>query len=100
MSRTGACNLVSYLPIEGVLKPDLGPKMYCAYPAPEYFAGFEGEEKGSTRLHMDVTCAINIMVYADETHKDSDKSSYPGAIWDIFEPRDTQTLNRYLRQKY
>ena len=74
--------------------------MYCAYPAPEYCDNFIGEEKGSTRLHLDVTCAINIMVYAAPVTADGEAPSPPGAIWDIFEPRDTQTLNKYLRQKY
>ncbi|KAI9771439.1 MAG: hypothetical protein M1840_002059 [Geoglossum simile] len=99
MSRGGFANLASHFPRE-VLQPDLGPKMYCAYPAPEYCAGFSGEEKGSTRLHLDVTCAINIMAYAAPATADGETPSPPGAIWDIFEPRDTQILNSYLRHKY
>ncbi|KAI9775768.1 MAG: hypothetical protein M1839_000896 [Geoglossum umbratile] len=99
MSRGGFANLASHFP-KDVLQPDLGPKMYCAYPAPEYCVDFSGEEKGSTRLHLDVTCAINIMVYAAPATVGRETPPPPGAIWDIFEPRDTQTLNGYLRRKY
>ncbi|KAH0537269.1 hypothetical protein FGG08_005931 [Glutinoglossum americanum] len=99
MSRGGFANLASHFPIE-LLQPDLGPKMYCAHPAPEFFDNYSGEEKGSTRLHLDVTCAINIMVYATPPDTDPERPSPPGAIWDIFEPRDTRILNEYLRQKY
>ncbi|KAH0565523.1 hypothetical protein GP486_001077 [Trichoglossum hirsutum] len=99
MSRGGFANLASHFPTE-VLQPDLGPKMYCAYPAPEFFDCFSGEEKGSTRLHLDVTCAINVMVYAVPVPEGRETASPPAAVWDIFEPRDTKTLNEYLRQKY
>jgi JmjC domain, hydroxylase len=51
-------------------------------------------------LHLDVTCAINIMAYAAPATADGEIPSPPGAIWDIFEPRDTQILNSYLRHKY
>jgi hypothetical protein len=40
------------------------------------------------------------MVYAAPATTDYKTSSPPAALWDIFEPRDTEILNKYLRQKY
>ncbi|KAK8870060.1 hypothetical protein IAR55_000630 [Kwoniella newhampshirensis] len=56
--REGVLNLYSHFP-PGPTKPDIGPKMYNAFAAVEAAGGF-----GSTRLHMDVADAINVMLYA------------------------------------
>lgn len=54
--KGGSFNLVSRLP-DFFMKPDLGPKLYCAY----------GQAKcpqvGTTNLHQDVTDAFNLLVY-------------------------------------
>ena len=69
----------------------LGPKMYNA------MASFESQgSKGSTRLHMDMADAINIMAYASPT-----PDGRPGcAAWDIFRAEDTPKLRKFLRKKF
>ncbi len=54
--RTGVYNLTSRLP-EFFVKPDLGPKMYNAYGSALY------PSTGSTNLHLDVSDAVNVMLY-------------------------------------
>lgn len=51
--RGGRLNLASRLP-DCFVKPDLGPKMYTAYGAPT---------GGTTNLHLDISDAVNVMVY-------------------------------------
>ena len=60
-------------------------------------ASFESlGSKGSTRLHMDMADAINIMTYASAT-----PDGRPGcAAWDIFREEDTPKLRRFLRKKF
>ena len=49
-------NLAGYLP-DYCLKPELGPKMYIAYGSALY------SNKGSTNLHIDMSDAVNYLVY-------------------------------------
>ncbi|KAI0644323.1 hypothetical protein C8Q79DRAFT_876239, partial [Trametes meyenii] len=64
------------------LKPDLGPKVYIATR--------DNDGAGSTRLHLDTTSAVNILVYeADEDQ--------PGALWHIFLAEDLEKIRGYLR---
>lgn len=49
-------NLASFLP-DHFLKPELGPKMYIAYGSALY------SDKGSTNLHIDMSDAVNCLVY-------------------------------------
>lgn len=60
-------------------------------------ASFESQgSKGSTRLHMDMADAINIMTYASLT-----PSGRPGcAAWDIFRAEDTSKLRKFLKKKF
>ena len=60
-------------------------------------ASFESQgSKGSTRLHMDMADAVNIMTYAS-----SAPDGRPGcAAWDIFKAEDTQKLRKFLRKKF
>lgn len=51
--RGGRLNLASRLP-ECFVRPDLGPKMYTAYGSPT---------AGTTNLHLDISDAVNVMVY-------------------------------------
>jgi len=64
--RSGSLNLVSCLP-DHFVRPDLGPKMYVAYGAALT------PDVGSTNLHLDMSDAVNIMMYvgtpADDTGK-------------------------------
>ena len=54
--RNGVYNLASRLP-EFFVKPDLGPKMYNAY------GTSLTPSIGSTNLHLDMSDAVNVMVY-------------------------------------
>lgn len=54
--RMGVYNLVSRLP-PFFVRPDLGPKLYCAYRS-----AFT-PKVGSTNLHLDVSDAVNLMLY-------------------------------------
>lgn len=51
--------------------------------------------KGTTRLHMDASDAVNIMMYASD-----DPDGKPGcAVWDLYRPEDTFKLKKFLRKK-
>ncbi|KIY45127.1 hypothetical protein FISHEDRAFT_49906 [Fistulina hepatica ATCC 64428] len=88
--RDGALNIASHFPL-GALGPDLGPKMYNA------FASHTGKgSMGSTRLHMDIADAMNIMTYAAPT-----PDGAPGsAAWDIFRADDSPVIRDYLKEKF
>lgn len=54
--RSGRLNLASRLP-ECFVRPDLGPKMYTAYGSAVH------PSAGTTNLHLDISDAVNVMVY-------------------------------------
>ncbi|KAI0691216.1 hypothetical protein C8T65DRAFT_711537 [Cerioporus squamosus] len=87
----GYLNLIahfpSFLPPYVTFKPDPGPKVYIASP------DLSGE--GTTRLHMDVTCAINVLVYVKPSLCGEDF-----ALWQIFAREDTDKLREYLHEHY
>lgn len=56
--RDGRLNLASRLP-NYFVRPDLGPKMYNAYG----LISTEDRKVGTTNLHLDVSDAVNVMVY-------------------------------------
>ncbi|XP_041930091.1 lysine-specific demethylase 3B isoform X1 [Alosa sapidissima] len=56
--RDGRLNLASRLP-NFFVRPDLGPKMYNAYG----LISSEDRKVGTTNLHLDVSDAVNVMVY-------------------------------------
>lgn len=60
-------------------------------------ASFESAgSKGSTRLHMDMADAVNIMTYASPT-----PDGKPGsAAWDLFRACDADRLRVFLRRKF
>lgn len=88
--RDGAYNIASHFPTNTIV-PDLGPKMYNAY------ASFDGPgSKGSTRLHMDMADAVNIMLHAEKT-----PDGAPGcAAWDIFRAEDSVHLRNFFRKNF
>ncbi|KAK6346945.1 hypothetical protein TWF696_007041 [Orbilia brochopaga] len=99
----GIYNLASRFP-DGYNKPDLGPKMYNAFPAT---VQMDGKPGGTTNLHRDITDAINFMMYAtsaaddaeiDDDAEDGDRS--PGAIWDIFPIGATAHIRDYLDSQF
>src|SRR6266702_2479279 len=63
----------------------LGPKVYFALAAKQ-------NDHGSTRLHCDLTDAVNVCVYAAQ----QSDGSPGGARWDIFSPQDTTRLRKIL----
>ncbi|KZP06974.1 hypothetical protein FIBSPDRAFT_763540, partial [Athelia psychrophila] len=85
----GVLNFVSHFPDNG-LGLDLGknsvPKAYVAQGTRN-----SNPHPGSTILHMDLTSAVNVMVWTDNI------DSKPGyAIWYIFAPEDADTLHKFL----
>ncbi|KAI5855513.1 hypothetical protein BZA05DRAFT_434806, partial [Tricharina praecox] len=117
--RSGPLNLASHFP-ETWVAPDLGPKMYNAYPAPDFLPLVEKPEakltrgekhvlvqdiKGTTNLHLDLTDAVNVMLYADGGRKApkcttvDKKIPLCGAIWDIFPRFANVPLREYLKKK-
>ncbi|KAK6336616.1 hypothetical protein TWF718_009415 [Orbilia javanica] len=91
--QNGVYNLVSRFP-EGYNRPDLGPKMYNAFPATVQMDGRIG---GTTNLHRDITDAINFMMYATSVNDDADA---PGAIWDIFPIGAAKHIREYLDEQF
>ncbi|KAI5823553.1 hypothetical protein K523DRAFT_357552 [Schizophyllum commune Tattone D] len=87
--RDGVMNISSHFPTN-TIAPDLGPKMYNAQAS----STREGS-KGSTRLHMDMADALNIMTYAAPT---ADENIPAGAAWDIFRPEDSATIRDFMRR--
>ncbi|XP_011478570.1 lysine-specific demethylase 3B isoform X1 [Oryzias latipes] len=68
--RDGRLNLAARLP-NFFVRPDLGPKMYNAYG----LTSTEDRKVGTTNLHLDVSDAVNVMVYVgvprgDDNHED------------------------------
>ncbi|XP_054265577.1 lysine-specific demethylase 3A-like isoform X2 [Macrosteles quadrilineatus] len=115
--RTGRLNLASRLP-DCFVRPDLGPKMYTAYGSALH------PTKGTTNLHLDISDAVNVMVYVgipkdaesddhikeayraiDEACSDlltrrrvRDKSELPGALWHIYSARDADKIRDLLNK--
>ncbi|GIY48335.1 lysine-specific demethylase 3A [Caerostris extrusa] len=113
--RDGIFNLAGRLPTYFV-RPDLGPKMYNAYGSALY------PTKGTTNLHLDVSDAVNVMVYVgipsdgnaelhiqealkaiDEGGCDSlmrkrvrSKDTKPGALWHIYHAKDADKIRDLL----
>lgn len=74
--RKGKLNLASRLP-EYFVRPDLGPKMYNAYGSAMY------PNKGTTNLHLDISDAVNVMVYVG-IPKDGDNEEHIKGILFIY----------------
>lgn len=80
--RDGKLNLAARLPVCFV-RPDLGPKMYSAYGN----AGKPSTGKpimSTTNLHLDVSDAVNVMVFVSPTHdEDGEIFNEPDIDWRI-----------------
>ncbi|XP_078359061.1 uncharacterized protein LOC144643626 isoform X2 [Oculina patagonica] len=114
--RDGSRNLVSRLP-DFFVKPDLGPKMYNAY------GSAACPKEGTTNLHLDMSDAVNIMVYVgvpkdqgagDKEREDAIKAvdeacdesqrkrvrqetARIGALWHIYAAEDADKIRDCLR---
>ncbi|KAJ3542652.1 hypothetical protein NM688_g5948 [Phlebia brevispora] len=82
----GIFNLAAHFAVNGKM-PDLGPKMYIAY-------GTEANDDhhGSTRLHLDLTDAVNIMTWAAPKAD----GTPGGAIWTIWPSAYREQLREFL----
>lgn len=90
--RDGVLNVAAHFPINpGAVSPDLGPKMYNAFESSEQCGG-----KGSTRLHMDMADAVNIMLYASDR-----EDGKPGcAVWDIYRAEDSEGIIDFICETF
>lgn len=87
--RDGVLNIASHFPMNTIV-PDLGPKMYNAMAS-----NTETGSKGSTRLHMDMADAMNIMTYAAPK-----EDGTPGcAAWDLFRAEDSDKIRQFLKSR-
>ncbi|KAI4893779.1 hypothetical protein NFI96_033968, partial [Prochilodus magdalenae] len=115
--RDGRLNLASRLP-NFFVRPDLGPKMYNAYG----LISTEDRKVGTTNLHLDVSDAVNVMVYVgipegnddhenevritiDEGDVDEmtkrrvyEGKEKPGALWHIYAAKDAEKIRELLRK--
>lgn len=104
----GPLNLAASMPA-GMLRPDLGPKSYIAYGrVPECM----GEGDSVTKLHCDMSDAINLLQHQQQWPgeaspqarygREDDCRSLPpryggaGAVWDIWRREDLNALRGYL----
>ena len=67
-----------------------GPKLYIAHGDSQ-----NHNRHGSTRLHLDVTGAVNIMLYG--AHLPDGQPG--GALWHIFPSQSTSILRNFLRNE-
>jgi [histone H3]-dimethyl-L-lysine9 demethylase len=60
-------------------------------------ASFESQgSKGSTRLHLDMADAVNVMLHAAPT-----PDGKPGcAAWDLFRAEDSAKIRKFLKRKF
>ena len=56
----------------------------------------EPGSKGSTRLHMDMADALNVMLYASKCEDGTE--GY--AVWDLFKAEDSDKLRAFLKKKF
>lgn len=56
----------------------------------------EPGSKGSTRLHMDMADALNVMLYASKCEDGTE--GY--AVWDLFRAEDSDKLRGFLRKRF
>uniref|UniRef100_A0A3B4EJL8 Lysine-specific demethylase n=1 Tax=Pygocentrus nattereri TaxID=42514 RepID=A0A3B4EJL8_PYGNA len=115
--RDGRLNLASRLP-NFFVRPDLGPKMYNAYG----LISTEDRKVGTTNLHLDVSDAVNVMVYVgipegNNNHENEvsitieegdvdemtkrrvyEGKERPGALWHIYAAKDAEKIRELLRK--
>ena len=108
--RDGVLNIASHFP-SNTVAPDIGemtswfkrrapltnnvrtpgPKMYNAMASSD-----TPGTKGTTRLHMDMADAVNVMLYAAPTPD----GKPGGAIWDIYDASDAGKIRDFLKGKF
>ncbi|CAF1023231.1 unnamed protein product [Adineta ricciae] len=117
----GALNIVERLP-SCLVKPDLGPKLYIAY---SQLTSQATKKAGTTNLHIDVSDAVNVLVYVgiggqgdDGADKEEEirqveaeildsnideaqlqrlrNGERPGALWHLFRSDDAKKIREYI----
>ncbi|KAF4584817.1 hypothetical protein EYR38_002048 [Pleurotus pulmonarius] len=86
-SFEGPFNVTNFYPSNYLIRPDLGPKAYIA----TQNKTIQSRCHGTTRLHMDLSDAVNIMLPI------TDNSA---ALWHIFAASDADKLREFLQKKY
>ncbi|XP_053671219.1 lysine-specific demethylase 3A [Anopheles nili] len=89
--REGRLNLASRL-CSFFVKPDLGPKMYSAYGSALH------PNKGTTNLHLDISDAVNVMVYVG-VPSDVPRERYNDKIVELIDGEDCDYLTRQRIRK-
>ncbi|CAF2649276.1 unnamed protein product [Rotaria sp. Silwood2] len=121
MYHGGVHNIVERLPA-CLVKPDLGPKLYIAY---SQLTSREAKQAGTTNLHIDVSDAVNVLVYVgigghgdDGSDKEEEirqveaeildsnidqaqlqrlrNGERPGALWHLFRSDDAKKIREYI----
>ena len=118
-SRVSLCNLATRLPEEGVLRPDLGPKMYTAFGHREQTGKVGGVGMSCTRLHCDMSDACNVLMHTVSASVDERTGSSRaacasaasvkspstsslagvGAIWYMWGRDQRRQLSEYLKSR-
>jgi len=92
-TRRDGCKNLSSLFAKNANTPDLGPKMYNAWPGDHKAGG-----QGTTKLHMDIADAVNVLLFASE-----DLRIVKGPVaaqWDIFRAEDADKIRSFLRKQF
>ncbi|KFB52740.1 AGAP002682-PB-like protein [Anopheles sinensis] len=84
--REGRLNLASRLS-SFFVRPDLGPKMYSAYGSALH------PNKGTTNLHLDISDAVNVMVYVG-VPTDVPRARYNEKVLEVIDTEDCDYLTR------
>ncbi|XP_062909692.1 lysine-specific demethylase 3B-like isoform X1 [Mobula hypostoma] len=92
--RDGRLNLASRLP-NYFVRPDLGPKMYNAYG----LITTEDRKVGTTNLHLDVSDAVNVMVYVgipigENNHEEDTDNSGEAEVMKTIEEGDVDEVTK------
>ncbi|KAG9021317.1 hypothetical protein FRB95_002408 [Tulasnella sp. JGI-2019a] len=81
-----------FLHNKDVITPDIRPKLYTAYKSLEAHGG-----NGSTRLHMDMASAMNIMMWSLTVGRAKEVGT---AVWDIYQPEHLNTIHSFLQSQH
>ncbi|KAG8981505.1 hypothetical protein FRB94_010934 [Tulasnella sp. JGI-2019a] len=89
----GLHNIAAHFPRnKDAITPDIGPKLYAAYKSLETRGG-----NGSTRLHMDMASAMNIMMWSSTVGRAKEAGT---AVWDIYRPEHSSTIHSFLWSRH
>ncbi|KAH9483086.1 Lysine-specific demethylase 3A [Psilocybe cubensis] len=78
------------VPVPDYVRRD-GPKMYNSMASSQ-----EPGSKGSTRLHMDMADALNIMLHAEACEDGTE--GY--AVWDLYRAEDSDLIRGFLKKRF